>query len=314
MIDVKGSAILENEVVILEKLRSDCLVSGMELFKTIKYSGTNNLMTNCPFHKFGQERKPSFGISTKNGVCHCFTCGWSGSFSQMVSQVFGYDDSGSYGDRWLSRNFLSYAVQNRPNIQIGVRTANNKVNVYPGFTEEELDKYRYFHPYMFERGLDERIIEDFDIGYDFDTDCITFPCYDIDRTPLFIARRSCKTKFFNYPSDIDKPVYGADRFVSGLYKEAVICESIFNALTCWKYNIPAVALLGTGTISQYEILKKLPVRHYILGLDNDVAGNEGARKLKKYLSPYKIITQYDIPEGKDINDLDGNVLKLKQFY
>jgi hypothetical protein len=50
-------------------------------------------------------------------------------------------------------------------------------------------------------------------------------------------------------------------------------------------------------------LKKLPVRKYILGLDPDDAGNRGRAKLRKYLGDSKIITEYVIPVGKDINDL-----------
>ena len=89
---------------------------------------------------------------------------------------------------------------------------------------------------------------------------------------------------------------------------------MFNCLTCWKFDIPAVALLGTGAHEQYEILRKLPVRKLILGLDPDEAGYKGAERIRKNVGTSKLITQYIIPEGKDINDLDSGVLDLQEVF
>ena len=317
MFTVNGNPIVEDELTILEELRRQCTLNGQNLFRVFKPSGKDDIMTNCPFHKGGQERKPSFGISRNDMKCHCFTCGWSGTLDLMISEVFGHsDDNGEFGRRWLSKNFLTVAVEERKplrlNLSRGARTMS--VPSCPGFTEEELDKYRYYHPYMYKRGLTNEIIEAFDIGFDADTECITFPVYHIDSSPAFVARRSVKSKFFNYPEGVEKPVYGAERFVSGEFPEAIICESFFNALTCWKHGRPAVALMGTGTDYQYEVLRSLPVRKYILALDPDKGGRIGSAKLKRALQGTKIISYLDIPEGKDINDCDEVFEQLQEYF
>lgn len=315
MIMVNNCPILADVSEVINQLRSELiLTSNIELFRKGRQSG-NNWMYTCPFHKGGQERKPSFGISKVDGVCHCFACGWTGSLTEMISTVFGYDDNGSYGEKWLSRNFLSLGVEMRKplNLQLS-RGVSRRQQRVPGFTEEELDSYRYIHPYMYKRGLTDEIIEEFDIGYDARNSAITFPCYYADGFPAFIARRSVKTKYFNYPEGVEKPVYGADRFYRQQYDFAVICESVFNALTCWKWGLPAVALLGTGAQEQYSILRNMPVRKFILGLDPDEAGRKGSAKLRQQLEGSKIITEFDIPEGYDINDLDEKVLELKEFF
>lgn len=317
MFRVRGNPILEDELQVLYKLRDDCVLSGINVFHKFRLSGNDNIMTTCPFHKGGQERKPSFGISKIDGSCHCFACGWAGSLTQMISQVFGYDDDGAYGEKWLSRNFVSLSVETRKPIDLPLsRKVSRRRIVIPAFTEAELAKYRYIHPYMYERGLTDELIEAFDIGFDADTDSITFPCFRADGSPAFIARRSVKTKFFNYPRDVEKPVYAAERFFREpeKYERAVVCESVFNCLTCWKFDIPAVALLGTGAHEQYEILRKLPVRKLILGLDPDEAGYKGAERIRKNVGTSKLITQYIIPEGKDINDLDSGVLDLQEVF
>lgn len=317
MFTVNGNPILENELTVLEELRRQCALNGENLFRVFKPSGKDDIMTNCPFHKGGQERKPSFGISTADMRCHCFTCGWAGTLDQMISEVFSHtDDGGEFGRRWLAKNFLTVSVEARKPLKLDISRGNRAFAVppSPGFTEEELDKYRYYHPYMYERGLTDEIIEAFDIGFDADTECITFPVYHIDSSPAFVARRSVKSKFFNYPEGVEKPVYGAERFVSGQYSEAIICESFFNALTCWKHGRPAVALIGTGTEYQYQILRNLPVRKYILALDPDDAGRRAMQKLKTALGRSKVITYLDVPDGMDINDCDEFFDTLNEYF
>lgn len=314
MFYVKGNPIVEDELVVLQRLREDCILAGMDLFHKFRPT-TKNIMTTCPFHKGGQERKPSFGISTEDGTCHCFACGWVGSLPEMISSVFGYSDDGAYGEKWLSRNFLTVSVELRKPLQLNLsRGISQREPASLPFTEQELDSYRYVHPYMYQRGLTDELIEEFDIGYDQKTQCLTFPCYYETGRPAFIARRSVNTKFFNYPRDVIKPVYAADRFFKNQYDFCVVCESIFNTLTCWKYGLPSVALLGTGASEQYDVLYSLPVRKLILGLDPDEAGRKGADRIRKNVGSRKIITEYVIPEGYDINDLDSKVLELQEVF
>ena len=315
MFTVNGHPLIADEQEVLEELRRQCNLNGKNLFRVFKPSGKNNIMTNCPFHKGGQERRPSFGVSV-DGLCHCFTCGWAGTIDQMISEVFGYyDDGGAFGRKWLSKNFLTVAVESRKPLELNLsRGEKRQVITAPGFTEEELARYRYYHPYMYERGLTDEIIEEFDIGFDSDSQCITFPVYYADKTPAFVARRSVKVKFFNYPKGVEKPVYCAERFVSGKYSEAIICESIFNCLTCWKHGRPSMALMGTGTEYQYDVLKKLPVRKYVLAMDPDETGRRAAAKLRKVLSSTKIISYLALPQGKDVNDCDEFFEELQEYF
>ena len=57
----------------VNELKHQLELNGIHRFaKVIKT--TNNLQTNCPFHKEGQEKKPSCGIRKEDGWVHCFTC------------------------------------------------------------------------------------------------------------------------------------------------------------------------------------------------------------------------------------------------
>lgn len=312
MFNVNGNPIIEDEISVIRELKRQLEVQDIHLFHVIKDTGTD-IMTTCPFHKNGQERKPSFGIS-KDMICHCFSCGWSGMLDDVISLVFGYNDCGFYGTQWLTKNFLMISVENRKPLEL-MMSREVKVDTRKYITEEELEKYRYYHPYMYKRGLTNELIEKFDIGYDSDTDCITIPVSDINKNIVFIARRSVNGKFFNYPSGSEKPVYCGDRCMEcNPQSPVIVAESVFNTLTCWKYDKPAVALFGTGAKNQYEILRRLPAKKLILALDPDQAGEVGTQKLIRELKGHKILTRLVIPEGYDLNDLDEKILDLKEIF
>lgn len=330
MFTVNGTPILADEVEVIVELRNQLALNGIQRFRHIRRI-TDHIQITCPFHKNGQESKPSCGITTKeikqggkivpSGTVHCFTCGQTCSLDEMISYCFGKNDFGVFGIEWLRKNFLTVEYEDRPQIQLNLsrsqrsqKTEEHQIRYVP---EEELDTYRYTHPYMYQRKLTDEIIEMFDIGYDDNfvlknsngveshLRCITFPVRDITGGTLFIARRSVDTKFFHYPSGVDKPLYGVYELskLNEYPKEVILCESIFNCLTCWVYGKYAIALNGTGSGYQYTLLKQLPIRKFVLGLDPDDAGRKGMVKLRKALGSSKIITQYDVPEGKDINDL-----------
>lgn len=321
--EVNNHVILDDTQDILIELRKQLELNGVKRFAKFIDSG-NNIQTNCPFHKEGQERKPSFGINKNTGECHCFGCGWSGTLSEMISNCFGKDDFGVYGDKWLIRNFVSVAVENRPEIDIDFgrrKKITSETKKY--ISEQELDSYRYTHPYMYKRKLTDEIIDLFDIGYDKNTECITFPNRDINGKCLFVARRSVKTKFFNYPQDVEKPVYGlyecnicAKTIKNWFPDEIIICESMIDALTCWVYGKYAVALNGTGNENQFKTLRNMPNRKFILATDMDEAGLKARERIRQSLGN-KIVTEYvwDINVAKDINDMNKEYFdSLKEVF
>jgi len=339
MISVRGLPILVSEEEILATIREQVLQQqGREILRKIKRSG-NNVMVCCPFHNEGQERKPSCGISVvakkdhPAGTYHCFACGSTGTFEEFVAGCFGMSEK-SWGERWLLNNFITGESFERPDIPMDIGRINilEKKAMPKYISEEELASYRFYHPYMWQRHLTPEVVEKYDVGYQKDyrppikkadgtieygnpVECLTFPCRDKHGNCLFVSRRSVKNKSFYLPMDIQKPVYGIYELPRGT-DTVVICESVFNALTCATWGIPAVALFGTGDDYQYDILSKLPIRHYILGLDPDSAGAKGSYKIKRALrGKGKMLTKLEIPYGKDINDLTyDEFIRLPEKY
>jgi len=336
MIKVSNHPLLESEMTIIKELKRQVNMDNpLLLFRDIKSSG-DNIMVTCPYHKNGQERHPSAGILTRDimrsnepvlaGTFNCQTCKTTKSFEELVSNCFGYDDMGMFGKKWLLETFLTIAVDDRKPIDLCNLSRNVEKTSTDSVSEVELDSYRFTHPYMYERRLNDETIERFDVGYDKsfklvedgnEIECITFPVRDKTGKVLFIARRAIDKKMFNYPVGVEKPLYGIYELsqLEEYPNEVYICESIINALTIWSYGKYAVALNGTGNKAQCEQLKQLPVRKYIIALDNDTAGHKGKDRITKALINCKLINYVSVPEGRDINDLEKEEFeKLIKYF
>ena len=299
---------------IITELQSQLALNNIPLIQ--KTNDTNNdIMVQCPYHGNGQERKPSAGIRKSDGQFHCFACGETHSLQEVISHCFGYNDVfGQWGWKWLNKNFATVQVENRKSLELNLTRQRKKPDKIEYVTEEELDSYRYYHPYWKKRGItDETLFELFDLGYDKHTQCITFPVRDINGNTLFVARRSVKTKFFNYPQGVEKPLYGLyELYHKNLYElsvidefpdEVIVCESMLDALTAWQFGRYAVALNGTGTELQFKQLRELPCRKLIIATDNDKAGKKARRRIKENVTN-KLLFEYKFPDGiKDLNDL-----------
>lgn len=328
MLYINDLPILATPLEVLQELKAQLHANGIERFAEIKV-GPSNIQFSCPIHKDGQERKPSCGVLTDNpknpketGLVHCFTCGYSATLPEMISHCFGYEDVGNFGREWLVKNFLTISVEDRKDLALNfARKLGQEASEYKYISDYELNAYRYTHSYMYKRKLTDEVIEKFDVGFDkgfmlkdVHIPCITFPVRDQQGRTLFFVRRAIHQKLFHYPEDVTKPVYGLYELPKDT-KEVYICESAINALTCYVYGKPAFALLGTGTEYQYEQLRRLPVRSFVLAFDPDNAGRKANEKFRKALKSCKIITEVELPAGKDINDLSYEEFKnLKRFF
>lgn len=290
---------------ILNQVKKEC---KKDVFCQVNDKGLY-LQVTCPFHSDGKEKHPSCSIyksydgDVLPGTCHCFTCDAKMPIWSWVGRCFDEDDD--YGKEWLCERFADVFVERQeflPEINID-RLSNTYLD------ESILDKYRYYHPYMYKRKLSNKVIERFDIGWDEKSNALTFPFRDIHGNLLGISERSVLSKAFYIPANIEKPVYLLDAVMHDGYDTTIVCESQLDALYSWSLGYAAVALIGTGASNQYEILNKCSVRHYVLMFDGDAAGRNGSKKFFKNIRDDVIIDNIILPEGKDINDLSPSEFK-----
>lgn len=264
----------------------------------------DNVFIQCPFHSDGKEKHPSCTVFardddkyTDKGITHCFACGISVPLFTLVGHCFDQDDE--FGKEWLVQRYSNIFIEKQtylPEIQIG----KPKETV---LDESILDQFAYFHPYQFQRKLSQEIILKYKVGYDKETDSITFPVWDEHNRLKFITKRSVKTKQFFIPQGVKKPVYLLNFMLKENRDTVFVCESQINALYMNTLGYPAVALIGTGTRDQYEILNKSPIRHYILAFDGDEAGDKGITRFLSNIRKDVFVDVMLLPRGKDCNDL-----------
>ena len=322
---------------IIHLLKEQLAEQGISMLRGVRDT-PDNLMISCPYHKMGQERRPSAGIKKKDGTFHCFACEEVHTLPEVISHCFGKEDAGAFGYSWLMQNFVMISKEERRDVELDmVRNSSASVVASGSATvghlsdsvdsvrkdatvvcvsEAELERYRVVHPYWAKRGItNETVIELFDLGYDKETRCITFPVRDVSGKCLFVARRSVDTKFFNYPAGAEKPLYGLYeyyKYLSERYNtwtevyvwagDLIITESMLDALSFWCVGKLALALNGLGNELQFKQLRELPCRKIILATDMDKAGRQARERIKKNV-PNKLITEYFFPKGKkDANE------------
>ena len=98
-----------------------------------------NTMVTCPFHKHGEERKPSCGVNNEpvDGKIwvHCFTCGYKGTLETFISRILGVKDDGTEGINWILQNF-DVTYTRKLNVYIGGRQRGKSEETFKQFVEE----------------------------------------------------------------------------------------------------------------------------------------------------------------------------------
>lgn len=297
---VKNHIIKTPIINILKQVKSE-LNNGK--LKDIK-DKHKDIRITCPFHKNGLEKNPSCGVYSGDGdldlppgFFHCFTCGESGPLTKLIGECFDADTS--FGEEWLMARFGSELSIEQSGLNL---KEIKKEEIAPTYLDESLlNNFQSYHPYMKARKLLPEVVEKYKIKYDPNSRNLLFPVWDENNHLITITQRSVDTKFFYLDENLEKPIYLLNFFKNS--KEVYVCESQINTLTLIGYSLPSIALFGTGNSIQYNKLKKLPIKHYILSLDPDEAGIKGTYRFISNMPKDVFIDVLELPKGKDINDL-----------
>lgn len=275
------------------------------------------VVCTCPFHKNGNESKPAcFVLNSKDsnleyGTFHCFACGEKGSLAKLVGKC--YDSNAGFGKQWLIDNFSSSFIEETEYLE-EITEPNKNYLEESALEAFEYDNEQALDYLINKRHLNKDIIDLFKVGYEKSTNSVTFPCWDEHGKLVGIFKRNISTKFFTIPPIDPKPVYLLDYVIKNGITSVVVCESQINALTLWSWGIPAIALFGTGSNYQYDVLRKSGIRQYLLAFDGDLAGEVGANRFSNNIGDDVLVNKVVLPKGKDVNDLtEDEFMMLKIF-
>jgi len=142
--------------------------------------GGGNVLTKCPFHKGGEEAKPSFSINIQTGLFHCFTggCNVAGGI-QYLLHLLGLPrdriDAELAGIRpILEKNRETYLLEKQ-----NVFKNNNPFKADAILPESILGVYEWAPQKLINDGFDVNLLRDLEIGFDKNQERIMYPLRDL---------------------------------------------------------------------------------------------------------------------------------------
>lgn len=146
-----------------------------------KKSGDNNVLTRCPFHKGGQEKRPSFSINTEKGVYMCFTGGCpagSGSIKKLLELL---SVPGSKIQEHMTA-IQPYLVQSKRNHELQNIKAFRNVDPFKAeypLTPAIQGAYDFCPTSLLDKGFEQGLLKEMGVGYDIKHNRVMYPIHDM---------------------------------------------------------------------------------------------------------------------------------------
>lgn len=253
-------------------------------------SSGRDYLTKCmnPEH---EDSDPSMRINKVTGATHCFSCG----FKANIFKHFG-----------ILTNPVSVRIAKLKDKLAAIKYDSDGLDMldgavpynqsFRGISSITLKKFKAFVVYNNE-DLDSRII---------------FPITDLrGKIRLFIARHTLSNanpRYIVTPKEAKLLLFPPSLEIRG--SSIVLVEGIFDFLNVYDKGLTnAVCTFGTNTLSNDIKPKLLPfkaqgVTHIFIMFDGDIAGEEGAEKLKPIVESLGFITEIiKLQEGQDPGNL-----------
>jgi len=138
------------------------IVDVISLYINVEKSG-KNFKAKCPFHN---EKTPSFFISPERNSYYCFGCGASGDIFSFVENFEGLDFLGSLK---LLANRAGVTLEFEQNTNNDEKEKCYKImEEATRFFESNYENNSEVRAYLVSRGLNDKTIKDFRVGYALD--------------------------------------------------------------------------------------------------------------------------------------------------
>jgi DNA primase len=252
--------------------------------------------------------KKHFQINLKYPMVHCFAnCGISGGYEHALQIVTGCTR------REARREILGYSRIPTPGDRKRHRAQSQRAKekseksvVLPALAD-----YAYVpeaaRAYLNERGIKDRSIARFQIGYDSSERRVTIPVFDSNGTLRLVIKRAIRNKDwpkYLYTEGVDKTryLYGFDKIDPGMIKSwgVVLVEGSIDCVILDQYGVkPVVAIMGSALSEfQAEIIARARPKCIYTMFDRDSSGIYATNSVHRLLSriPQKVCR---FPRGKN---------------
>ncbi len=291
----------------------------------------NNFKFRCPFHKGGEERKPSFYINADSGLAFCHTCKSGWNLVTLLKEL------------QAPRRIIDAACKlikldkGKERFSDGYRP--------PVIPEELLAVFEHCPVDLLDVGFEMPLLQKYEIGYHLALDRVTYPLRDeVGRLIGVSGREDWGYKFYEGDEYLELLGYypgaalKASRHLWNLHRiypkyfhgvcddPIIVTEGYKAALWCIQHGYEnTVCLMGSFlSETQTRLLERLGSR-IILLLDFDRAGIRGTyyavQKLRKtqdlFIGEYPLWADWRDkvqPDDLDKVDLDNTIINAVPYY
>lgn len=255
----------------------------------------------CPFCGSGDKRNYTAAFHVNGTRYNCFSCAEHGDIFDLVAHMENLpSDWKKHYNRTL-KIMYPYLDGNKPK-----KTIKNTKEYISGFTVS-VDYTEYLHKchnnvvqtdYFINRGLSQKTIDEFKLGYDPEKNLVTIP-YNLDckgyvhRILWDSDNKYCKfgNEIFNintlYDSDMDELLLDSRDYVFA-------CEGQIDSMSFAEAGLKSIGLGGVNEVSKLiQKLKEKPSNKVlVLALDNDKAGKRATGKFIEELAEAELDQRY----------------------
>ena len=287
----------------------------------IKAGASGNVQTRCPFHKGGEERRPSFSVNIELGLFHCFTCHAAGDIRYLL-KLLGLPKEQVDGELKLIQPSLD---ANRQKLEFQKTTYfvnDDPFRAKVILPEALLGVFEWCPTSLLEKGFQVDLLRDMEVGFDRKLQRITYPLRDLygnlagisggatlsTQQPKYLVYQGRRTNSFGKTVEGDFGPWFDEQFPGyvcenqsllwnyhRVYSRAVQAMSEVDSTVfivegfkacLWMiqsgyYN--TIALMGSYiSDTQQKLLHRLG-GNVVLFFDNDKAGREATVKVGKLL-------------------------------
>lgn len=283
------------------------------------------IVFSCPFpsgHK-NKDRNPSASMNKTSTAFFCHSCGASGNAISFLARLENIPHTLSekfIRDRYGDETDSGFILEEHFNSIFNKKHVKEEyLPVYldkfeSEFRQKELIKNKDARDYLENRGITQKSIERFRLGYDVLSDRISIPLFDSSENLVGIKARSIhednKPKYiylgdnkgpkrkYGFPVlDTKRFVYNLN-FVKNNYSSLIVVEGELNAIYLDQAGFSNAVALGGSKISEHQINILLYfAKEIILFLDDDEAGNKCKNEIYKRMNDYMPILQTGSHDG-----------------
>lgn len=292
------------------------LLDYMELLEEQgKTENRGNDYWTCPFCDSGNKQNNSAAFHIIGTKYQCFSCDKHGDIFDLVGYI----------EKLPKGNFIKQYNRTlkimRPYLD-GNKPTKSREEYIPEFIipEDYTDYLRKCHEnvvqtdYFINRGLSQKTIDKFKLGYDSEKNLVTIPYNPDCKGYVNRVLWDGNSKYYKHGNELFniEALYseGINKFLFGNVDYVFITEGQIDAMSFEEIGLSAVGLGGVNEFSKLtQKLKKKPSNKVlVLALDNDKAGKRATGKFIEELAETELDQRYVV-----VSDLYGKYKDANEY-